>query len=184
MRIPVAPTFQSGPLLMEREKRSVVDGQTIEGPLDEIEVGGSIVVGVGMGRQLRALARQGPDRDLADDPASAAADRGAAGVDDDPPEPGAEVVRVAKLRQIAPGSKEDLLGRIARIGLVAENRQSCPEGGGKPAIDNGGERLAVPATGSFDQGRFAHPDRRCHHDAAHVPVSPSLCRVQRLTPHR
>jgi len=62
--------------------------QAVERPLQQVEVGGSIVVRVRPGRQLFALAGQGTDRDLSDDPAPAPADCGATGVDDDPAEPG------------------------------------------------------------------------------------------------
>jgi hypothetical protein len=40
----------------------------------------------------------------------------------------------------------------------------------------------VAATSALDEGRFADTDRRCLQDAVHDRVSPSLCRVQRMTP--
>ena len=78
------------------------------------------------------------------------------------------MVWFAKLRQVPPGPQKDVLGGIAGVGFVAEDRHCRPEGRGKPGVDEIGERFAVAAPGALDEERFARSDRRCHQDAGHV----------------
>ena len=93
------------------------------------------------------------------------------------------MVWFAKLRQIAPGPQKDLLGRIAGIGFVSEDRQGRPEGRRKPSVDEVGERFVVAAPGALDEEPFrpfgspVPPGR-----LSTIVMSPSLCRVQRMTP--
>ena len=86
--------------------------------------------------------------------------------------------------QVAPRPQEDLLGGVARVGLVAKDRQRRAERGGQPRIHEDRERVVVTPTGAFHEGRFGPRDRRCRQDVVHARVVPRAAVLQRMTPVR
>ena len=90
---------------------------------------------------------------LADLPAPAVEGCRPARLVDDPGEPGSEAIRRGQLGQVPPGPDEDLLGHLARVGLVAEERGRRPVGRRQAGVDERGERLLVAVAGTLDESR-------------------------------
>ena len=90
-------------------------------------------------------------RDLADPPPAAGPERHPRGVDGDPLQPRLEPLGLAEARQLAPRGNERLLGGVAGVGLVAENRAGQSVHGIHPGADDRLERVEVTVPGPVDQ---------------------------------
>src|SRR5262249_4777234 len=140
--------------LMQAEDRSLGAGEPLERVAEQLRV-------LDLVRDCRAMAARvelGVEGDLAD--ARPAAQLGAAGVDDDPLEPGVEVARLAQLAQLPPGRDERLLDRVPRVGVVAEDRPGRPERPVQLARDDALEGGLVAGGGAADELDAARLDGR------------------------
>ena len=101
------------------------------------------------------------DGDLANVDPSSRPEGAPAGIDRDLPEPGFEPVRVAKSRDLAPGSEAGLLDRVRRVGVVGDDRV----GEAEQAIDaRRHEKLEcrlVALLGAGNESHIARTGRRC-----------------------
>src|SRR4029079_11206624 len=100
--------------------------------------------------------RVGRDRhpahgDLADAAPAPGAIRLASGVHGDPLEPGVEALRIADLADLPPRRDERVLGGVAGIGLVAEDRVGQAVDGIHTNADELLERVEVALAGSVDE---------------------------------
>lgn len=138
--------------VVQHEQGAVVGREPIERPLDGVDGGGAFV-----GR--RARRGQGLDRveevaggDLADPPTPPPAQGLAAAVDDDPSQPGVEASGVTEPASVAPGIEDGVLGRVAGVGLVAEDRPGGPVDAVDPMFHQGPERRPVAGLGPLHEG--------------------------------
>ena len=91
--------------------------------------------------------------DLPDGTPAASSQDLPAAVDEDPPEPGVEAGRVTEAGPPAPGVEERLLGRVPRVGLVAEDRPRGPVGAVDAPLDELLERRPVTGLGALHEER-------------------------------
>ena len=148
--------------MVERQQRAVGRRETVERPIQEVDLGCPIVM-----RTVRL--HGGPDPlpvhqerargDLVYLAALPPADRRPAGIHDDAAQPRREERRVAQLRQVGPGTQEDLLRGISRVGLVAEDRHRGAERGLDPRHHQERKRVVVARAGALHQPRFGDPPR-------------------------
>ena len=89
-------------------------------------------------------------RDLPDPPPAAGTERHSRRVDGDALEPRLELVGFAQARQLAPRGDERLLGGVAGVGLVAEDRAGQSVHGIHPGADDRLERVEVAVAGPVD----------------------------------
>ena len=127
----------------QRDDDPVVRRQRREGLLDRVAlVGPRVRVGGGE----RELVRDVDGRARRDD-----AQPIPAGVDEDPVEPRLESFRVAEGRPLAPRLDERVVGRVLRLGLVAQDHPGEPIGGVEVLV---GERLERGGRGRPGSGRL------------------------------
>jgi hypothetical protein len=88
-----------------------------------------------------------------------------AAVDEDTTQPGVELVEVAQSGQVLPGGHARVLGRIAGVGVVADDRPRGSEQPVDPRRDERLEGVAVAGSGALDQRRLAvgHHGGARHH---------------------
>ena len=104
--------------------------ELIEGSRDRVCLG----LACGIVRRRAGTIEIGLHRDLTD--ARTDAQSHPAAVDEDPGEPGIEPIRLAQSRQIAPRRPARVLGRVASVGLVAEDRPRRPVEAIQPFADD------------------------------------------------
>src|SRR5687767_858331 len=110
---------------MENEDRAVVDVEPGERSADGVDR--SDGVAGGSGRCRRRLLEEVIGRDFADRYPPPAALEVPARIDDDPAEPGVELVDVTQARKLAPGQEAGVLDNVASVRFVSQDRHREPE---------------------------------------------------------
>ena len=118
--------------MVEDEDRPLVDWQAAERGIENPRIVVGAAVRRGATRQRDHLGRW----DLPDAATAAGTERHSRRVHRDALEPGLELVGVAESRQLSPSRDERLLGGVAGVGLVTEDRAGQSVHGIHPSADD------------------------------------------------
>ena len=145
--------------MVEDEDLALFDRQPAQGPVEGQRVGTRRRVHLPIVGRLDDAAHPA-HRDLAHAAPASCAIRLPGGVDRNPLQPGVEPLRLADLADLPPGGDERVLGGVARVGLVAEDRVGQAVDGIHAGTHELLERGEVALAGSVDErqvGRGSDP---------------------------